>query len=180
MTGPNNYGKEQACPDCGKVVRNLAVHQRMKHDEDYRASFPFFGKQQAEENSSKGGVEPMAECVDCKLKDRDLRDREKELETAKARAVATERQLQMVTADYDKLKANPPEPDLNAFIKHCEDGSCARHAEQWNGIKSKIVAGVLTPDVIRAEAAKLGLGALPKRIQIGMAGGGSATPQTAG
>jgi len=66
-----------------------------------------------------------------------------------------------------QLKAPKEAPTLRSVIDHCQDGSCSAHAEEWEGVKTKIVQeayGQIPDDVLRAEGLKRNM--IPSKIVV--------------
>ncbi len=146
-------------PDCRKAIKNKAGvygHLQIVHGKGREEAERLLKAQEAghDETPSTGEEHMAAECMECKLKERDIKDKDKELDALRAQLGQLQGQVK-----------SPPYPSVDQFVKHCEDGSCKEHSDAWNGVKASVVTQTiekLPKDVVEKKALDMGL--IPQHI----------------
>ncbi|MCH8989865.1 MAG: hypothetical protein IIA92_13805 [Chloroflexi bacterium] len=136
------------CPNCpGEHFKNLQAHQQMKRC-GAGTSAP------AEQLPLEG--KPMSDCVDCKLKDRDLVDRDKEIAELKTAA-----------------GKEPEAPNLATALAHAQAGACSNCTATLQEFTKDLVAKAipeLSDQAIRALAIERKV--IPETITVEIPAGG--------
>ena len=123
------------CPNCpGTFFKSLRSHQQMARCAE--------SSSQGAEASAPAPAQlplegkPMSDCVDCKLKDRDIQDRDKTI------------------AELEK-QAEPKDPNLAAALAHAQAGGCSSCSTTLQEFTKDLVAKAipeLSDEAIRALA----------------------------
>ena len=113
------------CPVCHRVLRGQGFTSHLKSHQERNK--PTLSKQEA----------TMTDCPTCKANEERATTAEQGLAELKE---AAEKEKNALTGQIEVLENSVTMPTVDEFIRHCEDGQCGDHAQEWAKAKDRIIA----------------------------------------